>query len=205
MPVLTGPACTATVDCPVVPMPVKPATCGTDLLFGGINDLYFIPCTETMSETNILDTDWWTALVGDPEADPEVPRTLGNIGIGLGSISKKSQRTEKIGSCRAEQVISVTWALKYIIKTFDKTAADTTKLQMDAILKRFNHFLLIARMCDGDNTVLPIGQFSTSDFNWTVPESNEDVQTVEVELSWIEYGFPKTYNVAGLSAIVPKA
>lgn len=205
MPVLTGPACIASEDCPLVPMPIKPASCGTDFVFGGINDLYFIPCTETMSETNILDTDWWTALVGDPDGEPAVPSTLGNIGIGLGSITKKSQRTEKIASCRSEQVISVTWALTYIIKTFDKTSADTTKAQMNAILKRFNQFQLIARMCDGDNTVLPIGQFSTSDFNWTVPESSEDLQTVQVELSWIEFGFPKTYNVAGLSAIVPKA
>lgn len=205
MPVLTGPGCLTSEECPLVPMPVKPASCGTDFLYGGVNDLYFIPCSQTMSQTNILDVDWWTALLGDAEADPVLPNVLGNIGIGIGSITKKSQKTEKVSSCRAEQVISVTWALKYVIKTFDKTSADTTKLQMDAILKRFNQFQLIARLCDGDNTVLPIGQFSTSDFNWTVPESSEDLQTVEVELSWIEFGFPKTYNVAGLSAVVPKA
>lgn len=200
MPVLTGPACLTSEECPLVPMPIKPASCGTDFIFGGVNDLYFIPCSQTMSETNILSTEWWEALV-----EAEGGSLLGNIGIGIGSITKKSQKTEKVASCRAEQVISVTWALKYVIKTFDKTSADTTKDQMDAILKRFNQFQLIARMCDGDNTILPIGQFSTSDFNWTVPESSEDLQTVEVELSWIEFGFPRTYNVAGLSAIVPKA
>jgi hypothetical protein len=197
MPVTTGPACLVNVACPVVPLPSATAGCVPQLSFGGINDLYIIPCTESMTEINILDTTWWTTLVGAGK--------LGNLGLGLGSIGKKSTKTEKVASCRPEQIISATWSLKYIIKAFDKSSADTTTTQINAILSKYANFQLIARMCDGDDTVLPVGRFSVSDFDWVVPESSEDIQTVMIQLSWIEFAKPKIYTVAGLSAIVPKA
>lgn len=205
MPVSTGAACLVNNSCPITPMPVRPASCGLDFIYGGVNDIYFIPCTETLSEANILDVDWWDGLKGDPDASPAVPNLLGSIGLGIGSIAKQTDRREKVASCRAEQVTSTTWSLTYTIKVWDKTAADTTKTQVDAILKRFQNFQAVARMCDGDNTVLPIGTFSVGDFNWTVPESSEELQTISFRLDWIEFGIPKTYNVVGLSAVVPKA
>jgi hypothetical protein len=197
MPVLTGPSCLVNEDCPVVPLPSASQGCVPSLSFGGINDLYVIPCTETMSEANILDVDWWTALKTNSH--------LGQIGLGLGSIGKKSTKTEKIASCRPEQIISATWALKYTIKTIDKSSADTTTVQVNAILSKYSSFQLIARMCDGDDSVLPVGKFSVSDFDWTVPEGSEDVQSIMLELSWIEFAKPKVYTVAGLSAVVPKS
>ena len=197
MPVLTGAACLVNDACPVVPLPMASAGCLPSLSFGGINDLYFIPCTEVMSEANILDTTWWTALITNSY--------LGNIGLGLGTISKKSTKTEQIASCIPEQIISATWALKYTIKAIDKTSANTTRNQLNALLTKFSKFLLIARMCDGDDTVLPIGSYSVSDFDWSVPESYQDIQNVVIELSWIELALPTLYTVAGLSAIVPKA
>lgn len=197
MPVQTGPSCLTNEDCPIVPLPVATSVCVPSLSFGGVNDLYILPCTEAMTEANILDTTWWTAL--------KTAGHLGNIGLGIGSIGKKSTKTEKISSCRPEQIISATWALKYTIKAFDKTSADTTTNQVNAILSKYNSFQLIARMCDGDDTVLPVGKFSVSDFDWIVPESNEDVQSVMLELSWVEFAKPKIYVVAGLSAIIPKA
>lgn len=197
MPVTTGAACLVNEDCPIVPLPSATANCVPQLSFGGVNDIYIIPCTEAMTEVNILDTAWWTALT--------TAGHLGNIGLGLGSIGKKSTKTEKISSCRPEQIISATWALKYTIKAFDKSSADVTTAQVNAILNKYSSFQLIARMCDGDDTVLPVGSFSVSDFDWVVPEGNEDIQNVMLELSWIELGKPKVYTVTGLSAIVPKA
>ena len=197
MPVQTGPSCLTNVDCPVVPLPAATSSCLPLLSFGGVNDLYFIPCTESMTEANILDVTWWTAIMTNSY--------LGNLGMGLGSIGKKSTKTEQLSSCRPEQIISATWALKYIIKAFDKTSADTTTAQVNAVLTKFSKFQLVARMCDGDDTVLPIGTFSVSDFDWTVPESFQDIQSITLELSWIEFAKPKVYTVTGLSAIVPKS
>ena len=197
MPVQTAAACLVNADCPVVPLPAAVAGCVPTLTFGGVNDLYVIPCTEAMTEVNILDTTWWTALVTNSH--------LGNIGLGLGSIGKKATKTEKVASGLVEQIISITWALKYMIKTIDKSSADITRTQLNAILTKNSKFQLMARMSDGDDVVLPIGKFSMSDIDWVVPEGNEDVQNINFELSWIEFAVPKLYTVTGLSAIVPKA
>jgi hypothetical protein len=197
MPVLTAAACNPSVDCPLVTFPQSSALCQCELAVGGINDLYFIPCSAVMSEANLLDVGWWQGLITD--------ETLGRIGLGLGSIAKKSDKKERVGSCRTEQIVQTTWALTYVIKCFDKTSARTTTEQVNTIINKSNNFLLIARMCDGADTVLPIGQFSPSDFNWTVPDNSEEFQNVSIELSWPELGLPKTYDVAGLSAVLPKA
>src|SRR5690348_9819373 len=100
MPVQTAAACLVNVDCPVVPLPQAVGGCIPTLSFGGVNDLYAIPCTEAMTEANILDTTWWQALVTNSN--------LGNIGLGLGSIGKKSTKTEKVASGLVEQLISIT-------------------------------------------------------------------------------------------------
>src|SRR3972149_2357964 len=197
MPVLTAAACNPSVDCPLVQFPQSSALCQCDLAVGGVNDLYFIPCDQVMSETNILDIAWWQNLVTNS--------LLGRLGIGLGSIAKKSDKKERVGSCRPEQIVQTTWALTYVIKCFDKTSARVTTEQANTLINKFNNFLLIARMCDGTDTILPIGIFTTSDFNWTVPDNSEEFQTVTLELSWLELALPKPYDVAGLSAVLPKA
>jgi hypothetical protein len=80
-----------------------------------------------------------------------------------------------------------------------------THEQINALIANAGNYQLIARMCDGPDTVLPIGPIVLSDFNWTVPDNFEEVQVIELELSWVELGMPKTYEIAGLSAVVPKA
>ncbi len=197
MPVQTGPSCIASLACPITPLPPATAVCSPLLSYGGINDLYFVPCTESLTQVNILDTSWWTTL--------NTAGNLGNIGSGLGSIGKKSVKTERLASCLPEQAINATWALKYIIKTFDKTSTDATTTQINTLLTNFRQFQAIARMCDGDDVVLPIGRFTVSDFDWTVPDNFEDVQTISLEIAWIEFAKPKIYTVTGLSAIVPKS
>lgn len=202
MPVLSAAACIPTVDCPIIAFPQATEGCACTLSVGGISALYFIPCTSVMSETNILDVEWWDGLVNDSGVGIF---PLATIAGGLGSIAKKADKKERVSSCRTEQVISTTWALTYVIKCFDKTSARTTNEQVNALINNFNNFLLIARMCDGADTVLPVGVFTTSDFNWTVPDNFEEYQNMTIELSWVELGLPRTYDVPGLSAVLPKA
>jgi hypothetical protein len=197
MPVLNGPACLTGANCPVVLFPKNPTACERSFRKGGVNDLYFIPCSKTLSLANLTDLAFWQAMVTANE--------LGNVGIGLGSIARESVTTEKVGSETIEEVTGMKWGLTYTIKNFDKTSADVTSDQMNKLIRRFPSFLLIARMSDGDDTVLPIGAFVTSDFNWTVPEDSNNVQNIQFKLTWDEFGFPKQYTVAGLNAVVPKA
>jgi hypothetical protein len=200
MPYLTGPACIIQGECPAPAFPVSSEQCVCEVAVGGINELYFIPCTETFSEANVLDLDWWTARIGTAEE----PGNLGRSGLGIGSIAKKTDKKEKVASCRTEQIISITWALKFQIKCFDKSSARSTCAKMNELITNFSQYLLVARMCDGDDTILPVGKFDASDFNWIVPDNNEDSQIAEIELSWKELGFPCTVDVAGLSAVLPK-
>lgn len=202
MPLLTAPACTPTAQCPTVPFPIALANCSCALSPGGINDLYFIPCSEALTEANITNVAWWTGLLSEGSGGSSV---LGNMGIGLGSVGKKSTKTERVGSCKVEQITTVSWAIKYVLKCFDKSSEKVTHQQIDALLSKAGNYLLVARMCDGDNTVLPVGSFSVSDLDWIVPDNFEEVQSLSLELSWIEFGMPKTYDIAGLSAVIPKA
>lgn len=202
MPLLTGPGCIPSVACPASPFPTATANCTCLMSTGGVNDLYFIPCDQQMTEANITDLAWWQALV---DGDSPNSSFLGNIGIGLGSIAKKTDKKERVSSCKIEQVVSTTWALKYVLKCFDKSSEKITHEQINQLIANSGNYLAIARMCDGANTVLPIGVFALSDFNWTVPDNFEEVQSVELELSWFELGMPKTYDISGLSAVVPKA
>lgn len=202
MPLLTGPGCTPSAACPALPFPSATANCTCLMSVGGINDLYFIPCDQEMTEENITDTAWWETLV---TGDSPNTSFLGSIGIGLGSIGKKADVKVRVSSCKTEQVVSTSWALKYVMKCFDKGVEKVTHQQITQLITNANNYLAIARMCDGDNTVLPIGTFAVSDFNWIVPDNFEEVQSLELEISWNELGLPKTYDITGLSAVVPKA
>lgn len=195
MPYINGAACILG-DCTQPAFPVTDVSCICEFATGGINELYFIPCTEVMSEANVTDVAWWQAML--------TANTLGRSGLGLGSIGKKSTKTDRVSSCRTEQLTSITWALKFTIKCFDKTSARTTCKKMNELINNFNSYLVLARMCDGEDTILPIGNFDTSDFDWTVPDNFEENQSVMFELSWKELTLPCTVDVAGLTAILPK-
>lgn len=202
MPVSSAASCIPSAACPATPFPIAIANCNCTTSSGGVNDLYFIPCDQVMSEVNILSLAWWQTIV---TGDSPNSSFLGSMGVGLGSIAKKTDKKERLSSCKVESVISTTWALKYVLKCFDKSSEKVTHEQINALINNSGNYQLIARMCDGDNTVLPIGPMSLSDFNWTVPDNFEELQTIELELSWVERALPKTYDVTGLSAVVPKA
>jgi hypothetical protein len=201
MPVLTAAGCVPSVACPATPFPTATASCACETSAGGVNDVYILPCDQEMTEANILDIAWWQDIV-----DGASPSTtfLGRLGRGLGSIGKKNVKTQRLESCKIEQVISTSWALKYVLTCFDKSAERITNEQLTTLIRSAPNYLAIARMCEGDDVVLPIGKFIVSDFDWTVPDNFEEIQTLTVELSWVEIGMPRTYTVTGLSAVVPK-
>lgn len=196
MPYLSGPGCVLG-DCEPPLFPQLATQCVYTLAVGGISELYFIPCTETFTEVNVTDPYWWANLV-----DTGV---LGRSGPGLGKIAKKSTKQERTASCNTEQVTSVVWALNFVKKYFDKTSARQTCAVLNELFTNFRKYLLVARMCEGEESILPIGTFTTSDSDWIVPDNFEEFQSAMLELSWIELGFPCTVDVPGLQAVLPKA
>ncbi len=194
MPYINGPACVLG-DCAPGVFPQADDVCVCTPATGGINELYFIPCAETLSADNVLDLDWWQA---------RIDAGLGRSGAGLGSIAKKTTTTDRTASCRVAQVTSVTWALKFVIKCWDKTSQRSTNKKVTELMTNASKYILVARMCDGDETLLPVGVFDTTDFDWTVPDNFEENQSVMFELSWKEFALPETVDVPGLAAILPK-
>lgn len=204
MPVSTGAACVPSIACPATAFPVATASCICTPSQSGVNDIYILPCDQILSEANVTDAaGFWADLVAGIESPGF--SSLGNLGKGLGSITKKTDKKDRFGSCEIERVVNTTWAIKYVLKCFDKSAEKTTHSQVNALITAAKNYILVARMCDGDNTVLPVGPFTLSDFNWIVTDDALDPQSIELEFSWNELGLPKTYDVAGLSAVVPKA
>jgi hypothetical protein len=196
MPFLTAAACNGGCDEETIVFPVTSPVCGCDIAAGGLNELYFLPCSVIFTEVNLLDVDFW--------ADLNTGNQIGRSGLILGSLAQKSVQTARLSSCRTEQTTGMFWAIKAIQKCFDNSSAHTTCAKNNELIKRFDKYLLVARMCDGDNRILPVGRFTTSAFNWTVPENVEDNQQTEIEFSWPELGMPCTMDVPGLSTVLPK-
>lgn len=197
MPFLSASACIADACAEELSVfPVTAPSCTDEVAAGGINELYFIPCSEVLSEANVTSLTWWSGL--------QTGNKIGRSGLGIGSIGKTGTTTIKVASCRAEQLTSISWALRFTQRLFDKTSARSHVARMNALIKNFQSFVVVARMCDGADTVLPIGTFTTSDVDWIVPENSEDSQNIFFQLSWKELGMPKTVDVAGLSTVIPK-
>jgi hypothetical protein len=197
MPVSSLAACVASELCPAQPFPQATANCFPSVSAGGINDLYFVPCTEVLSEANLLNTSWWQNLVDDG--------TLGALGVITGSLARGDVRTVRVGSCQTEQITSIRWIITAEIRLIDKSSEKITHEQADALISSFGQYQAIARMCEGDNDVLPVGAFTTTEVNYVVPPNFEEEQVITVVISWFQLGVPRPYTVAGLSAIVPKA
>jgi hypothetical protein len=197
MPFLSAAACLPGVcDNGSSVFPTTDAMCVCEVAAGGINEFYYLPCDFIFSEVNLLDVSKWQDLVDDGK--------LGRSGLVIGSLGQKSVKTDKLASCRVEQMTAMVWAIKAVQKCFDKTSARSHCAKNNELIKKFDKYLLVARMCEGDNTILPVGVFTTSAFNWIVPEDSQDNQSTEIEYSWKELGMPCTMDVPGLSAVIPK-
>lgn len=181
-----------------IQFPVLPQVCNCDVAEGGISELYFIPCSvpNGFTQANMTDIATWQALVG--------ANNLGRTGEIVGSIAKVSDTKQRTSSCKDERITTMTWGLTAKIYCFDKTSANTTCLQMNELITKHKNYLVVARMCDGENTILPIGRVNLADYNWTVPETYEELQYVEFQLTWKYFGQPCVVEVANLSSVVAK-
>lgn len=196
MPYINTAACVLG-DCSAPAFPVTTGACFCDLAVGGIGELYIIPCTEVLSEANVVDSDWWAGLITDNK--------LGRMGKGVGSIAKGTVTKARTSSCSPEQIVGIEWNLTFTERCFDKTSAATTQARYTELINNYGSYLVVARMCDGDETVLPIGRFTTTDTDWVVPETNEEVQSVQIVLTWKQKAIPAPVVVPGLALVLPKA
>jgi hypothetical protein len=189
----------STSTCTIAALPEAGAdACQCDTWSGRINDLYFIKCTEAITPGHLVDTAWWAALVANGK--------LRNTGVGIGSYGKNSITTFDAGGCGLATVQQVEWKLDYQIFCIDKSSSYATHEFVDALVKgALKNYNLVARFCDGDNVILPIGKVDIIDFDNALPSATTDFMSFTLSLGWKQLGVPTPLEVAGLSSVLPKA
>lgn len=185
--------------CVKVTLPVKSSqACDCTTWGGRINDLYFIDCSEEVSPANLIDTAWWTSLKTNDK--------IFNLGVGIGGYAKKNAITFDAGGCGVPTIQDIEWALTYQVFCMDKSSAMYThEFANDLINGGLKNYNVIARFCDGDNMILPIGKVSLSDFNNELPTDITGFMSFSYEFSWKSMVVPTPLEVAGLQAVLPKA
>lgn len=186
-------------ECNPTSLPTKTSTtCECTTWSGRLNDLYFIECSETISEANLLDTAWWQSAIDDNK--------IKNLGVGIGAYGQKNITTFDKGGCGSASVEQIEWALTYKQYCVDKSSAFYNHEFAEAIVKgALKFYNVIARFCDGDDVILPIGKVDLSSFNNLLPESREEFMSFEYEFSWKGLVVPTPLIVTGLNNILPKA
>lgn len=192
---------TSCVDssCTKVTLPsIVAGACECNTWTGRLNDLYFIDCSLAITEANLLDTAWWQANIDNGK--------IKNIGVGIGGFNQKAVTSFDAGGCGSATVEAIEWALNYQVFCVDKSSAYSThefaSAMIGGALKNYN---LIARFCDGDNVILPIGKVDLGSFDNALPTSTTEFMSFSYEFNWKSLSVPTPLEVAGLAAVLPKA
>lgn len=188
-------------NCTPQTLPLVPA-CLDDLKGwrGRILDLYFVPCDEEISETNLLDTSWWSGLVALPTP------ALRRFGMGVGTYAQSDALKIDGGGCVGEQIIEMEWELTYTITKMDLSEDFLTHELVNAIANgALNNYNVIGRFCKPDDTILIIGRTKLEALNNTHPAGLKEFQSFELKFRWTPNNntVPQPFRVPGLSAIIP--
>jgi hypothetical protein len=185
--------------CTLVTLPTIGAdNCQCNTWTGRINDIYLIECTQAINATNLVDTTWWQALIDSDK--------IRNLGVGIGSYGQSAITTFDAGGCGTATVEQIEWKLDYQIFCIDQSASYYTHEFISALIGgALRNYNLVARFCDGDNVILPIGKVNLSSFDNSLPASTTEFMSFTLQFGWKSMVVPTPLTVAGLSAVLPKA
>ena len=196
----------STGTCSSVELPALTASCACDTWKGRINDLYFVDCSLELTKANLLDTAWWTAAVNAGK--------IKKIGVGIGGYQKDEVTTFDAGGCGDATVEQIKWALNYQVFCIDQTSGGSTDYPEGYYTHEFANALingalanynLIARYCDGDEVIVPIGKVDLADFDNILPTATTEFMSFTYKFTWKSLKVPHPVTVPGLNAILPKA
>ncbi len=188
-----GTTCTKTV------LPTKSTSaCDCNTWTGRLNDLYFIDCSEALNSANIVDIDWWEGLIADGK--------IFNFGVGIGGYKVKNTTTFDAGGCGSPSVENIEWQLTYQLFCIDKSSAMYTHEFASSLLNgAIKNYNVVARFCDGENMVLPIGAVTIGAFDNELPEDSNGFFSFKYEFNWKSMQPPFPIEIAGLSSVLQKA
>jgi|GEM_PF-4814808 len=187
-------------DCRTEQLPITIDPCNSEVWYGRVNEILFVPCAEQIDKAWILDLINWKKFFIDAGF-------LGRrTGKGIGSYSQTNATAVDTGAnCGIPSLEGTksTWELTYRKVIIDRTAQLSThafanKLHAGAL----GQYKLFARYCDAPDMLLPIGKVALSKFNNTLPESVDDFMNIEYGFQWKQMGIPTPILVPGLSAVL---
>ena len=166
-----------------------------------INELLLVPCSEVVNDTTILDVQFWSDLFcGVAPAFP-LGRRTGNI---VGDIIGTNGTAIDTGAnCGIPSLVNVnkTFELTFFKRSFDKSADFLTNKFFSELEKGgWDRYKVFARMCNFEDTLMPIGKVALTKNIFTLPQGIEDVMTLEIGLSWKQKGVPTPIKIIGLDA-----
>jgi hypothetical protein len=199
MPLLSNFTDCSASACAKTVLPAKTASaCDCKLWSGRINDIYFVDCGEEVSPTNIVDTGWWEDLVANGK--------IFNFGAGIGGFKVKDKVVFDAGGCGTATIQNMTWQITYKVFCVDKSTAFYTHNFANTLLAgALKNYNVILRLCDGENTLVPIGSVQLGDFDNELPDDNNAFFSFMYEFNWKSMEAPLPIEVAGLSSVISKS
>jgi hypothetical protein len=169
---------------------------------GRLSELLFLPCTVPIAdESTLLDLTFWsTNFVGGSATGR---RTLQGT---AGALAVANQTPLDLGiNCGLLSVVGVntTYEITHKVMLFDKSGAFATHAFYDALVNgAITKYKVFARYCDAPDNILPIGLTALTGFNFSIPESVDELQMLELKLQFKQRGLPKPITVAGLGQLL---
>ena len=189
------------VNCTPQTLPII-SSCNDDVdgWRGRIVDIYFIPCDAEITEANLLDLQWWSALMALPTP------SLRRVGMGVGTYALGEQLKLDGGGCAGEEIVESVWELTYNINKLDTSADNKTHALMNALLGgALKNYNVIARYCKPDDRILLMGRANLESLTNTHPGGLKEFQSFEIKLRWTPNNntVPQPFLVPDLHTVLP--
>ncbi|CAA7387086.1 hypothetical protein [Chryseobacterium fistulae] len=187
-------------DCATEQLPSISDPCNPEVWYGRANEILFVPCTEQIDQSWIMNLGNWQRVFHDTGF-------MGRkTGKGIGSYTQVNATAIDTGAnCGIPTLVGTktTWELSYRKVIIDRSTQLTTHTFANTLQTGALHqYKLFVRYCDAVDMILPIGKVALSKFNSTLPEGVDDFMTIEYGFQWKQTGIPTPILVPGLGAVL---
>jgi len=168
---------------------------------GRINELLFVECSTAIDSAWMLDLSNWTANFVTSGFTGR--RTL----KGIGDFQKVAVNAVDLGdSCGLASIVGapITYEVKFKQLIIEKESGDfKTHVFYDELQKgAIKNYKVFMRGCEDGDMLYPIGVTALTDFNFVVPENNNEASYFNIALQWKQKGVPMPIRIPGLSTVI---
>ena len=163
-----------------------------------INELLLVPCSSIVNDTTVIDVQFWSDLFcGTTPLGRRTGAVVGDI------IGANGTAIDTGANCGIPSLVNVNkqFELTFFKRAFDSSEEFLTNKFFSELEKGgCDRYKIFARMCNFEDTLMPIGKVALTKNIFTLPQGIEDVMTLEIGLSWRQKGVPTPIKIPGLDA-----